>query len=132
MTSFDLLAVIKEIKPKLANAHLVNVYQASPNLLILKLRSQDAESHQLLLEGARRIHLTSTRYKTPQLPPTFCKTLRKYLRNGILTNLSQRDLDRLAILEIRNGSSNYTLIVELLDRGNIVLTDNNLTIIATN
>ncbi len=132
MTSFDLLAVIKEIKPKLANAHLVNVYQASPNLLILKLRTQDAESQQLLLEGARRIHLTYTRYKAPQLPPVFCNTLRKHLRNGILTNLSQHQLDRLAILEFRNGPTNYKLIIELLDRGNILLTDSNLTIIASN
>jgi predicted ribosome quality control (RQC) complex YloA/Tae2 family protein len=132
MTSFDLLAVIKEIKPKVANAHLVNVYQSSPNLLLLKLRTRDAESHQLLLEGARRIHLTNTRYKTPQLPPPFCKILRKHLRNGILTNLSQRDLDRLAILEVRNGPTNYNLIIELLDRGNIVLTDSKMTIIASN
>lgn len=132
MTSFDLLAVIKEIKPKVANAHLVNVYQASTNLLILKLRTQDAESHQLLIEGARRIHLTNTRPKTPQLPPTFCKTLRKHLRNGILTNISQHGLDRLAILEVRNGPTSYNLIIELLDRGNIVLADNDLSIIASN
>lgn len=132
MTSFDLLGIIREVQPKIANSHLVNVYQASPNLLILKLRTKEAENQQLLLEAARRIHLTSTRYKTPRILPPFCSTLRKHLRNGILTGISQRDLDRVAILDIKNGPFLYKLIVELLDRGNIVLTDSSLTIIATN
>ncbi len=132
MTSLDLLAVIREIQPKVANSHIVNVYQAATNLLILKLRTTEAESLQLLLEAAKRIHLTNTRLKTPRLPSAFCVTLRKHLRNGILTNISQRDLDRLTILDIKNGSVSYKLFVELLDRGNVLLTDSMLTIIAAN
>ncbi len=130
ITSFDLLALIREIQPQVTDSHLVNIYQASPKLLILKLRTRNAESYQLLLEAAKRIHLTSSRYKTAKLPPVFCAMLRKHLRNGILTEISQRDLDRLVIFEIKNGPARYKLIIELLDRGNIVLTDGNLTIIA--
>ncbi len=78
------------------------------------------------------MHITNLRYATPQVLTPFCSVLRKHLRNGVLTGISQQDLDRVAIIGVKSGPGEYKLIVELLDKGKIILTDANLTIIATN
>lgn len=130
MTAIDLLAVIRELRPRIIDSHLANVYQPSRQLFILKLRTRNAENLQLLAEAGRRIHFTDRRYGMPENPSSFCRILRRSLGNAVLTDINQYDLDRIVILDFQKGPSAYKIIIELLDRGNVILTDQRLTIVA--
>ncbi len=49
--------------------------------------------------------------------------MRKHIRNKRLERLSQLGLDRIVDLQFGSGEAAYHVILELYDRGNIILTD---------
>lgn len=55
--------------------------------------------------------------------------MRKHLRNKRLESLTQLGMDRIVDLQFGSGEAAYHVILELYDRGNIVLTDCNLMIL---
>lgn len=55
--------------------------------------------------------------------------MRKHLKNKRLENLTQLGSDRIIDLQFGSGEVAYHVILELYDRGNIVLTDFELTIL---
>lgn len=55
--------------------------------------------------------------------------MRKHLKNKRLENLTQIGVDRMIDLQFGSGEAAYHIILELYDRGNIVLTDYEMTIL---
>lgn len=55
--------------------------------------------------------------------------MRKHLKNKRLENLSQLGTDRIIDLQFGTGEAAYHIILELYDRGNIILTDHELIIL---
>jgi predicted ribosome quality control (RQC) complex YloA/Tae2 family protein len=55
--------------------------------------------------------------------------MRKHLRNKRLESLTQLGMDRIVDMQFGSGEAAYHVILELYDRGNIVLTDCNLVIL---
>lgn len=55
--------------------------------------------------------------------------MRKHLKNKRLESLSQIGVDRMIDLQFGSGDAAYHIILELYDRGNIVLTDYEMTIL---
>lgn len=55
--------------------------------------------------------------------------LRKHLKNKRLESLSQLGVDRILDLQFGTSEAAYHVILELYDRGNIVLTDHEMTIL---
>lgn len=55
--------------------------------------------------------------------------MRKHLKNKRLESLNQRGTDRIIDLQFGTGEASYHIILELYDRGNIVITDYTFTII---
>lgn len=49
--------------------------------------------------------------------------MRKHLRNKRLESLKQLGVDRIVDLQFGTGFAAYHIILELYDRGNIILTD---------
>ena len=49
--------------------------------------------------------------------------MRKHLKNKRLESLTQIGVDRIIDLQFGSGEAAYHIILELYDRGNIVLTD---------
>lgn len=49
--------------------------------------------------------------------------MRKHLKNKRLESLTQIGVDRMIDLQFGSGEAAYHIILELYDRGNIVLTD---------
>ena len=56
--------------------------------------------------------------------------MRKHLRGRRLENVSQLGADRIVDLQFGSAEASYHLIIELYDRGNILLTDHEHTIIS--
>lgn len=55
--------------------------------------------------------------------------MRKHLRNKRLESLTQLGMDRIVDMQFGSGEAAYHVILELYDRGNIVLTDCNMVIL---
>lgn len=55
--------------------------------------------------------------------------MRKHLKNKRLESLTQVGVDRIIDLQFGSGEAAYHVILELYDRGNIVLTDHEMTIL---
>ncbi|NXH96856.1 NEMF factor, partial [Pachycephala philippinensis] len=77
----------------------------------------------LLLESGIRIHLTEFEWPKNMMPSSFAMKCRKHLKTRRLVSVSQLGIDRIVDLQFGSDEAAYHLIVELYDRGNIVLTD---------
>ncbi len=124
-SSFDLHAVTHELKDKLADARVNNVYQLDDKTLLMKLHKTNQQPMRLILQAGRRLHLTNYAPEKPQTPPPFCMTLRKYLPGAWIASLEQYEFERIAILHFRAKEGELRLILEFFGEGNIILTDQN-------
>uniref|UniRef100_A0A8C0VNH8 Ribosome quality control complex subunit NEMF n=1 Tax=Cyanistes caeruleus TaxID=156563 RepID=A0A8C0VNH8_CYACU len=77
----------------------------------------------LLLESGIRIHLTEFEWPKNMMPSSFAMKCRKHLKTRRLVSVSQLGIDRIVDLQFGSEQAAYHLILELYDRGNVVLTD---------
>jgi predicted ribosome quality control (RQC) complex YloA/Tae2 family protein len=124
-TSFDLHAVVHELKDKLLDARVNNVYQLDAKTLLLKLHKVNEPPMRLVLEAGRRMHLTSYSLEKPQTPPAFCMTLRKYLPGAWISNLEQYEFERVVTFQFKAKEGTLQLILELFGEGNFILAKEN-------
>ncbi|HUX99715.1 MAG TPA: ribosome rescue protein RqcH [Candidatus Deferrimicrobium sp.] len=130
MSSFDIAAIVSELKSLVTKQWISNVYQID-SLFTIKFRTKEGNV-ELLIEPAKRVHLTKYERQKPKIPSKFCMTLRKYLRNQRVLGIEQHEFDRVIIIEVGRLSTedeiqkcNNKLIVEFFERGNLVLLDSN-------
>ena len=123
ITSFDIAAVIAELKRiiDIGRARINNVYQINSKTIILKIKNPSAQPLNLLMESGKRIHLTAYRIEKPLRPPPFCMALRKYLKNGVITEISQHEFERTIKIGVQTGKGKFKLIAELFGEGNVIL-----------
>lgn len=121
MTSFDIAAITPELNQRVTGAYIDNIYQTSPRTLLLTLRHPGRPRLHLLIEAGKRLHLTSYVLEKPTRPSSFCMALRKYLRNGVVTAISQHRFERIVILKVTTKEGDFQLISELFGDGNNIL-----------
>ncbi len=121
-TSFDLHAIVGELKDKITGSRVNNVYQLDAKTLLLKLHKMNEPPMRLVLEAGRRLHLTNYSLEKPQTPPAFCMTLRKYLPGAWIDNVEQYEFERIVIFRFKAKAGYLQLILELFGEGNIILT----------
>lgn len=83
----------------------------------------------LLIESGIRFHTTAFEWPKNMAPSGFSMKLRKHLKNKRLEKLQQLGVDRIVDLQFGVGEAAYHIIVELYDRGNIILADHEKTIL---
>jgi predicted ribosome quality control (RQC) complex YloA/Tae2 family protein len=120
-TSFDVAAVVHELKEAVLDSGVSNVYQLSSKTLLLKLHKPDIPAFRLVMEAGRRLHLTAYATEKPEFPPSFCMALRKHLRNGWLLNIEQYEFERVLIFFFKTKTGKVRLVLELFGNGNIIL-----------
>jgi predicted ribosome quality control (RQC) complex YloA/Tae2 family protein len=121
LTSFDIATVVLELKERLKGARIQNIYQIKGKIVILKLHQPNQPALNLVIEAGKRLHLTSYVLEKPQRPPAFCMALRKHLRNGIISEVSQHEFERIVILKVNTKEGEFKLVLELFSDGNIIL-----------
>lgn len=124
VTSFDLAAVVLELRERLEGARIQNIYQLRGKTIVLKLHQPSQPALHLLIEPGKRLHLTSYLLEKPQEPPAFCMVLRKYLRNSTIAEISQHEFERIVVIKARTKEGEFKLILELFGDGNAILVDN--------
>lgn len=105
---------------------VIQIYDVDNKTYLLKLQNND-EKTVLLFESGTRIHTTNFEWPKSNSPSGFTMKLRKHLKNKRLEGVRQLGIDRIIDLEFGSGEACYHIIIELYDRGNILLCDYTLT-----
>lgn len=126
-SSLDVKIIAHELSNSLVTLRLANVYDLSSRIFLLKFAKPD-HRQQLLIDSGFRCHLTSFARATATTPTPFVARLRKFLRTRRCTKVSQIGTDR--VIEIQFSDGAYRLFLEFYAGGNIILADNELTILA--
>ena len=121
LSSIDLAALVAEIRPKIVDSWVNNIYSIGKNLLILRFRKSTESPFELLIEPGKRIHITNYERKKPATPNNKVLSMRKHIRDLPVKNFYQRKIDRVVVLEIAYKDSYYKLVIELFSDGNIIL-----------
>ncbi|HIE14283.1 TPA: fibronectin-binding domain-containing protein, partial [Candidatus Bathyarchaeota archaeon] len=121
MNSFDVAAVVNELKSILPGMRIDNIYQLNSKIMLFRLKKPGGENVNLLIEAGVRIHITMYQLEKPKVPPVFAMALRKYLRNRTIRDVRQHEFERIVIIEIEGKDGVYNLICELFGEGNIIL-----------
>ncbi|CAI2349605.1 unnamed protein product [Caenorhabditis sp. 36 PRJEB53466] len=126
-TLVDVIAATAELK-KLRGMRVNNVYDIDNKTYLIKLSRPD-EKAVILFESGVRLHQTFHDWPKSQTPSSFSMKLRKHINQKRLTDIRVVGFDRLVELTFGTEDRENRLIVELYDRGNVVLTDHELTIL---
>ena len=128
MSGVDIKAVVYELSGLLP-LWVSKVYQVTPKNIIIRLNGENHAKYQMLIESGRRAHLVRTMPATPKLPPQFAMLLRKYIAGGKILSIHQPGIQRIIVMDIRKSDQVYHLVTELFDDGNIVLCNEDYSII---
>jgi predicted ribosome quality control (RQC) complex YloA/Tae2 family protein len=120
MTNFDIAAILPELRKHTIGGRIHNVYQITPEAFLFKIHPANLS---LVIEPAKRIHLTRFEVKTPAKPSQLCMAFRKYVRSAKIADMQQPNFERLVSIGIERHGERHRIVVELLPRGNIILTD---------
>jgi predicted ribosome quality control (RQC) complex YloA/Tae2 family protein len=127
-----LYSLVNDLKKSILNSKIDKINQPEKDEIILTIR-KDRSNIKLLISASprfARIHLTNSVKANPIKAPMYLMVLRKYILGGRIISLTQKDNDRILIIEIENRDelgfdSVYSLIVEIMGRhSNITLVRN--------
>ncbi|XP_056092688.1 ribosome quality control complex subunit NEMF-like [Rhinichthys klamathensis goyatoka] len=124
----DIRAVIAEINAKCVGMRVNNIYDIDTKTYLIRLQKPDCKSV-LLVESGIRIHCTEFDWPKNIMPSGFAMKCRKHLKSRRLVHVNQLGVDRIVDLQFGSDEAAYHLILELYDRGNIILTDHQFTIL---
>lgn len=121
-------SIVKELS-NLINCKIEKIHQPTKDEIILVFK-KDRKTKKVLCcanPSYPRVHITEQVMENPQVPPTFCMILRKYLQDGMLIDVNQINFDRIIELKIESRdelgySTQYYLITEIMGKhSNIIL-----------
>ncbi|XP_060938222.1 ribosome quality control complex subunit NEMF-like isoform X2 [Limanda limanda] len=127
-TTQDIRAVIAEINANYMGMRVNNVYDIDNKTYLIRLQKPDSKAI-ILIESGTRIHSTDFEWPKNMMPSGFAMKCRKHLRSRRLTEVKQLGIDRIVDLQFGSDEAAYHLIVELYDRGNVILADHEYTIL---
>ncbi|CEF62205.1 Nuclear export mediator factor NEMF [Strongyloides ratti] len=126
-SSLDILAIIHDLKT-LKGMRVINVYDIDSKTYLIKLHKPDGKAV-ILFESGIRIHKTQYDWPKQMFPSSFSMKFRKHIRQKRLEDVRQIGLDRVVDLRFGDEDRACHVIIELYDRGNVLLTDHNYTIL---
>uniref|UniRef100_A0A8D3CI10 Ribosome quality control complex subunit NEMF n=1 Tax=Scophthalmus maximus TaxID=52904 RepID=A0A8D3CI10_SCOMX len=127
-TTVDIRAVIAEINTNYIGMRVYNVYDIDNKTYLIRLQKPDSKAV-LLIESGTRIHSTDFEWPKNMMPSGFAMKCRKHLKTRRLTQVKQLGIDRIIDMQFGSDEAAYHLIIELYDRGNIILADHEYTIL---
>lgn len=121
-SSFDVRAMVLALRTQLVGFRVANVYDIDAKTYLLKLAKPDGKAT-LLIQSGIRIHTTEFARDKSAVPSGFTLKLRKHLRQKRVERIEQLGSDRVVVITCGSGDYESHLVVELYDKGNIILTD---------
>lgn len=129
--------VVSELKKELIGGRLYKIAQPESDELLLTVKQPTGLKRLVISADASLplIYLTETGKVSPMTAPNFCMLLRKHLRNGRITDITQPGLERIVHIQIEHMDEmgdlrHKTLVVEIMGKhSNIIFCNDDNTII---
>ncbi|KAF2227668.1 hypothetical protein BDZ85DRAFT_315215 [Elsinoe ampelina] len=126
-SSLDVKIIAHELAASLVSLRVSNIYDLSSRIFLIKFAKPE-HREQLIVDSGYRCHLSNFARSTAAAPSAFVTRLRKSLRTRRCTAVKQVGTDR--VIDITFSDGLYHLYLEFYAGGNIILTDNENTILA--
>ncbi|EDV93885.1 nuclear export mediator factor NEMF homolog [Drosophila grimshawi] len=127
--SYDIICGVAELQ-RLVGLRVNQIYDIDNKTYLFRLHGSGAsEKATLLLESGTRFHTTAFEWPKNVAPSGFSMKLRKHLKNKRLQHVRQLGADRIVDFQFGTGEAAYHVLLELYDRGNVILTDYEQTIL---
>jgi predicted ribosome quality control (RQC) complex YloA/Tae2 family protein len=121
LSSFDIYVIVSELQ-EIKGSYIEKIYQLTRDEFLIRIKNiKNKEKQSIYIRNGSFLCLTKKDIETPEKPTTFAMTLRKYLQNGIIKEISQHEFDRIIILKIEKKEGTFSLVFEFFSTGNIIL-----------
>ncbi|MCX6662072.1 MAG: ribosome rescue protein RqcH [Euryarchaeota archaeon] len=121
LASFDIYVIVSELK-NLRGCYVEKIYQLTRDEILLRVQQKtEGQKEALFIRNGELICRTQRSFDAPEKPSLFAMTLRKYLLNGKISDITQHEFDRIIQIKIGRKEGDYTLVCELFSKGNIIL-----------
>ncbi len=122
MSNVDVYTISHELNNLLSGARVDKSFQPTKDIVVMRFHVAGTGRVDLVMQCGSRIHTSQYPLENPTMPPSFPMILRKRIKGAHVESITQHNFDR--VIEIRvKKDQYYTIIVELFDKGNIILLD---------
>ncbi len=128
MSNVDIFTVSDELNNLLTGARVDKSFQPAKDIVVMRFHVAGTGRVDLVMQCGSRIHTSKYPLENPTNPPTFPMLLRKRVKGAHVVSVTQHNFDRVVEIKVKKDKY-YTIIVELFDKGNIILLDENNNII---
>ena len=128
MSNVDIYTISNELNNLLSGARVDKSFQPTKDIVVMRFHVPGTGRVDLVMQCGSRIHTSSYPLENPTTPPTFPMLLRKRIKGAHVESIKQHNFDRVVEIRVKKDKY-YTLIVELFDKGNIILLDEDNNII---
>ena len=100
LSSFDIYVIVTELQNFIGNS-IDKIYQLTRNELLIRIKSiKTRQKKYIYIRNGELLCITQKEFEIPQKPSLFAMTLRKYLINGRIKEISQYEFDRIIKFKI--------------------------------
>ena len=122
MSNVDIYTVSDELNNLLSGARVDKSFQPNNDIVVMRFHVPGTGRVDLVMQCGSRIHTTQYPLENPTTPPSFPMLLRKRIKGAHVESITQHNFDRVIKIRVKKDKY-YTIIVELFDKGNIILLD---------
>ena len=128
MSNVDIFTISKELDNLLSGARVDKSFQPTKDIVVMRFHVPGTGRVDLVMQCGSRIHTSQYPLENPTTPPSFPMLLRKRVKGAHVESIRQHNFDRVVEIRVKKDKY-YTIIVELFDKGNIILLDDENNII---
>jgi len=128
MSNVDIYTVSNELNNLLSGARVDKSFQPTKDIVVMRFHVPGTGRVDLVMQCGSRIHTSQYPLENPTTPPTFPMLLRKRIKGAHVESIKQHNFNRVVEIRVKKDKY-YTVIVELFDKGNIILLDDENNII---
>ncbi len=128
MSNVDIFTISNELNNLLSGARVDKSFQPTKDIVVMRFHVPGTGRIDLVMQCGSRIHTSQYPLENPTTPPTFPMLLRKRIKGAHVESIKQHNFDRVVEIRVKKDKY-YTIIVELFDKGNIILLDDENNII---
>ena len=122
MSNVDIFTISNELNNLLSGARVDKSFQPTRDIVVIRFHVPGTGRVDLVMQCGSRIHTSKYPLENPTNPPTFPMLLRKRVKGAHVVSVSQHNFDRVVEIKVKKDKY-YTIVVELFDKGNIILLD---------
>ncbi|MBE6510775.1 MAG: fibronectin-binding domain-containing protein [Methanobrevibacter millerae] len=128
MSNVDIFTISDELNNLLTDARVDKSFQPTKDIVVMRFHVAGTGRVDLVMQCGSRIHTSKYPLENPTNPPTFPMLLRKRVKGAHVVSVTQHNFDRVVEIKVKKDKY-YTIVVELFDKGNIILLDEDNNII---